>query len=50
MYGENDMKLIRNGDPKTLLIMENCVKNGKKLMIEAMQESTDPILEPILLD
>lgn len=34
----NELKIIRSGDPKTMQILEGCVRNGKKLMIEDVAE------------
>ena len=30
-------------------ILENCIRMGESLMIEDMETTTDPILEPVLL-
>ncbi len=44
------LHIIRNGHPHMLKAIEQCIKSGYQLMLEDMGETTDPSLEPVLLN
>merc|ERR1719473_1023176 len=44
-----DLKVIQITNPKMLILLEGCIRTGAPLLIEDIQESLDPALEPVLL-
>mmetsp|Transcript_47704 Transcript_47704/g.108527 ORF Transcript_47704/g.108527 Transcript_47704/m.108527 type:complete len:1551 (-) Transcript_47704:45-4697(-) len=44
-----DLKAIKMSNPKMLLITEGCIRTGAPLLMEDVEETLDPALEPVLL-
>jgi len=44
-----DLKAIKMSNPKMLLILEGCIRTGAPLLMEDVEETLDPALEPVLL-
>lgn len=42
------LQLLKLGNPKLLLIVENAIRMGDPLLIEDIGEALDPSLEPVL--
>lgn len=46
---KNGLKVIKLTDPNFLRTLENCVRTGMPVLLEDVEETLDPALEPILL-
>jgi dynein heavy chain len=44
-----DLKAIKMSNPKMLLILEGSIRTGAPLLMEDVEETLDPALEPVLL-
>eukprot|EP00930_Biecheleria_cincta_P027502 TRINITY_DN19311_c0_g1_i1.p1 TRINITY_DN19311_c0_g1~~TRINITY_DN19311_c0_g1_i1.p1 ORF type:complete len:4103 (-),score=885.99 TRINITY_DN19311_c0_g1_i1:122-12430(-) len=44
-----DLKTLKMTNPKMLLILDGCIRTGSPLLMEDIEETLDPALEPILL-
>mmetsp|Transcript_1422 Transcript_1422/g.4304 ORF Transcript_1422/g.4304 Transcript_1422/m.4304 type:complete len:1452 (+) Transcript_1422:2-4357(+) len=44
-----ELKAIKMSNPKMLLILEGCIRTGAPLLMEDVEETLDPALEPVLL-
>jgi dynein heavy chain len=50
MGEDKSIKILRISDPMFLRTLELSIKNGYWMLIEDMPETTDPALEPLLLN
>jgi dynein heavy chain len=48
MYREDNLQCIKLSNPKFLNIFENCIRAGNPILLENIEESLDPSLEPVL--
>eukprot|EP00435_Cladocopium_sp_Y103_P017660 s1686_g4.t1 len=44
-----DLKTLKMTNPKMLLILEGCIRTGAPMLMEDIEETLDPALEPVLL-
>lgn len=44
----NDLQIVKLDDPNLLRVLEICIRNGKPVLIEDIDEHLDPSIDPIL--
>ncbi|CAE7499104.1 DNAH6, partial [Symbiodinium sp. CCMP2456] len=44
-----ELKTLKMTNPKMLLILEGCIRTGAPMLMEDIEETLDPALEPVLL-
>ncbi|CAJ1374899.1 unnamed protein product [Effrenium voratum] len=44
-----ELKTLKMTNPKMLLILEGCIRTGAPMLMEDVEETLDPALEPVLL-
>ena len=49
METKNGLKVIKLSDPNYLRTLENAIRIGTPVLLEEVEETLDPSLEPILL-
>jgi dynein heavy chain len=49
MEKENNVQVIKLSNPKFLQIIENSIRMGMPVLLENIEETLDPSLEPLLI-
>jgi dynein heavy chain, axonemal len=49
MEKENNIQVIKLSNPKFLQIIENSIRMGMPVLLENIEETLDPSLEPLLI-